>query len=328
MESLETGEPEALPANPGPADTAVNYRRPLRAARPILMACARCRGRTDAEWVKRMRALARQDAEEMVPRPDFPVFGVSSPRLEPAALAAYEQVNGSWTAVTLAYGPWDAAPGPYVAVKSERADPELAAARAGAPGRGPEAGLLRAIDAERDRLAASTGVDEDEPAGPPRYSREELPAGAALVARHGTVWAARLDRPMDRPADRPMDGAAEVTVTITGRGVGPEQVRLSPGQRPAAAVRGPQRDPGPAGGTPAAGAAAGPRAGRRGGGVPRAGRVRAGGARQDQGVRPAGRTPAPAAGELGAAAQRALAAGGQRAAAAQPERPRAPRTTS
>ena len=185
-------------------------------------------GADDAEWVMRMRALARQDAEEMVPRPDFPVFGVSSPRLEPAALAAYEQVNGSWTAVTLAYGPWDATPGPYVAVKTERADPELAAATAGAPGRGPEAGLLRAIDAERDRLAASTGVDEDEPAGPPRYSREELPAGAALVARHGTVWAARLDRPMDRPADRPMDGAAEVTVTITGRGIGPEQVRLSP----------------------------------------------------------------------------------------------------
>ena len=177
-------------------------------------------GAADAEWVQRMRALARQDAEEMVPRPDFPVFGVSSPRLEPAALAAYEQVNGSWTAVTLAYGAWDAAPGPYVAVKSARADPELATALAGAPGRGPEAGLLRAIDAERDRLAASTGVDEDEPAGPPRYSREELPAGAALVARHGTVWAARLDRPVDR--------TAEVTVTITGRGAGPEQVRLFP----------------------------------------------------------------------------------------------------
>jgi hypothetical protein len=177
-------------------------------------------GADDAEWVMRMRALARQDAEEMVPRPDFSVFGVSSPRLEPAALAAYEQVNGSWAAVTLAYGPWDSAQGPYVAVKTERADTELAAATAGVPGRGPEAGLLRAIDAERDRLAASTGVDEDEPAGPPLYSREELPAGAALVARHGTVWAARLYRAPD--------GTAEVTVTITGRGAGPEQVRLSP----------------------------------------------------------------------------------------------------
>src|SRR4029077_21019856 len=138
-------------------------------------------GAADAEWVKRMRALARQDAEEMVPRPDFPVFGDSSTRLEPAVLCAYEQMNGSWVAVTLAYGACDAAPGPYVAVRSERADPELAAAMAGAPGRGPEAGLLGAIDAEPARLAASTGVDEDEPARPPRYSREELPAGAALV---------------------------------------------------------------------------------------------------------------------------------------------------
>jgi hypothetical protein len=173
-------------------------------------------GAADAEWVQRMRALARQDAEELVPRPDFPVVGVSSPPLEPAALAAYEQVNGSWAAVTLAYGAWDAAAGPYVAVKSERVDPELAALTAETPGRGPEAGLLRVIDAERDRLAASTGVDEDEPAQPPRYSREDLPAGSALVARHGTVWAARLEN---------SDGIA---VTITGRGVGPEQVRLSP----------------------------------------------------------------------------------------------------
>jgi hypothetical protein len=172
-------------------------------------------GADDAEWVMRMRALARQDAEDMVPRPDFPVFGVSAPRLEPAALAAYEQVNGSWAAVTLAYGAWEMAAGPYVAVRSERAEPELTALTAGTPRRGPEAGLLHAIDAERDRLAASTGVDEDEPAEPPRYSREDLPAGAALVARHGTVWAARLD------------GAADVTVTITGRGAGPGEVRLS-----------------------------------------------------------------------------------------------------
>lgn len=179
-------------------------------------------GAADAEWVQRMRALARQDAEEMVPRPDFPVFGVSAPLLEPAALAAYDQVNGSWAGVTLAYGPWDAAPGPYVAVRSERADPELALT-AEIPGRGPEAGLLRAIDAERDRLAASTGVDEGEPTEPPRYSPEDLPSGAALVARHGTVWAARLER----PADRPIDSTDGVTVTITGRGVRPEQVRLS-----------------------------------------------------------------------------------------------------
>jgi hypothetical protein len=162
------------------------------------------------EWVRRMRALARRDAEEMVPRPDFPVFGLAAPALRPAALASFQQVNGSWAAVELAYGAWDAAGGPYVAVRSELADPEPA----GAPGRGPEAALLRAVDAERNRVAAHAGVDDEEPAQPPRYSREKLPFGDVLVCRHGTVWTARLD------------GPAGVTVTITGRGTGPEEVRL------------------------------------------------------------------------------------------------------
>ena len=183
------------------------------AQRPILRGVREMPGAADAEWVQRMRALARQDAEEMIPRPSFPVFGVSAPPLEPTALLSYDQVNGSWAAATLAYGAWDAAAGPFVAVRSERTEPELAGAS------GTEAELSRAIDAERGRLAASTGVDEDEPAGAPLYSREELPAGAALVARHGTVWAARLDRPADP--------AAGVTVTITGRGVAPGSVRLS-----------------------------------------------------------------------------------------------------
>ena len=188
-------------------------------------------------------------------------------------------------AVTLAYGAWDAAPGPYVAVRSERADPGLAAATAGVPGRGPEAGMARAIDAERDRLAASTGVrNEDEPTGPPGYSREELPAGAAMVARHGTVWAARLDRPVDRP----MGGAAKVTVTITGRGVGPEQVRLFrvSDLRPLFEARNEilgrlaerrRREPPPV-----------LEPGRRSSGIPCTGRVRSRGARQDLGIRSAG----------------------------------------
>jgi len=175
-------------------------------------------GAAGAEWVRRMRALARQDAEEMVPRPSFAVFGVSAPRLEPTALLSFSQVNGVWTAVTLAYGAWDAATGPFVAVSSERTEPSVDGASEGGPE--AEAELLRAISAERDRLAASTGIeeDEDEPAEAPQCSREDLPMGSALVARHGTVWAARLDRPVD-PA---------VTVTITGRGTSPAAVRLSP----------------------------------------------------------------------------------------------------
>lgn len=164
----------------------------------------------------RMRALARRDAEEMVPRPAFPVLGLGAPVLEPAALAAFERVNGSWTAVTLAYGAWEAAAGPYLAVTSAAAGDALAAVTAGVPGHGPEAELLRAIDAERNRVAAHAGVEDEEPARPARYSREELTAGSALVCRHGTVWAARLVSP------------AGVTVTLTGRGVDPAAVRLEP----------------------------------------------------------------------------------------------------
>jgi hypothetical protein len=180
------------------------------------------------EWVRRMRALARQDAEEMVPRPDFPVFGVAAPELRPAALASFGQENGSWTTVELAYGAWDAATGPYVAVRSERPEPaetEPAGTEpadvtsAGGFGRGPEAVLLRAVDGERNRVAMHTGVDDEEPAQPPRYVRQVLPAGPALVCRHGTVWAARLDRSA---------AFRDVTVTITGRGVEPAAVRLEP----------------------------------------------------------------------------------------------------
>ena len=130
--------------------------------------------------------------------------------------------------MTLAYGAWEAAPGPYVTVKSERADPELATAMAGVPGRGPEAGMARAIDAERDRLAASTGVDED-----------ETGRTAAVLAR-GTARGHRLGR---QARDR-VGGAAGPPSGPHRRGHGddhrprrrPGAGTAVPGQRPAAAV--------------------------------------------------------------------------------------------
>jgi hypothetical protein len=60
-------------------------------------------------------------------------------------------------------------------------------------------------------------VDEEELAEPPRYTRETLPAGDALVCRHGAMWAARL-----------IDGSPEVIVTISGHGADPHVVRLEP----------------------------------------------------------------------------------------------------
>lgn len=175
------------------------------------------------EWVRRMRERARLDAEELVPRPRFPVRGLSAPALRPAAIAQAGQTNGEWDCVTLAYGDWGAPAGPHVTVTTRAADPAL-----------PEPGtdrdwaadvvegeLIRAIDADRDRLAAYAGIDEAEPAEPPRYAREELPAGEAIVCRHGTVWSARLLASRET-------GAPEVTVTITGRGVDPGSVLLGP----------------------------------------------------------------------------------------------------
>lgn len=183
------------------------------------------------EWVRRMRERARLDAEELVPRPRFAVFGLSAPALRPAAIAQAGQTNGEWDSVTIAYGDWAAPAGPHVTVTTALADP-------GPPDPGPlepgplepgaevdwtagvvEGELIRAIDADRDRLASYAGADEAEPAEPPRYTREELPVGEAMVCRHGTVWAARLLARQTRPG---------VTVTITGRGVDPESVLIGP----------------------------------------------------------------------------------------------------
>lgn len=154
-----------------------------------------------------MRELARGDAEAMVPRPGFAVLGLAEPVLRPAVLAESGQVNGDWETITLAYGDWTAAAGPYLAVRTA-AGPHV--------GHHPEAELLRAIDSERNRIAAHAGVDEEEPASPPRYAPASLPAGEALVCRHGDLWAARLP------------GTGGVTVTVTGRGVDPAAVRLEP----------------------------------------------------------------------------------------------------
>jgi len=161
-----------------------------------------------SEWVRRMRELARRDAEDLVPRPRFGVFGLATPVLRPAALAAAGQVNDVWESITIAFGDWSAPAGPYVAVTT-------AAPASSAVGGLVERELRLAVRAEGNRAAEQAGADEEPPAEPPRYTREELPAGSAVVCRHGTVWAARL---------LATDGA--VTVTITGRGVEPDSVRL------------------------------------------------------------------------------------------------------
>src|SRR3984957_17563855 len=170
------------------------------------------------EWVRRLRDQSRRDAESLVPRPDYPVYGLAAPILTPAVLL-HQTTNGFPVLVALRYGSWESATGPHVTVTSAAPNSEIRAASFtyGRSVRHPERDLAREIDAERKRVAVHTEVDREEPAEPPRYTREALPMGDALVCRHGTMWAARL-----------VDGSPEVIVTISGHGADPDVIRLEP----------------------------------------------------------------------------------------------------
>jgi hypothetical protein len=178
------------------------------------------------EWVRRLRDQSRRDAESLVPRPDYPVFGLAAPTLTPAVLL-HQSSNGFPVLVAVRYGSWGTATGPHVTVTSAAPNSEVRAASPtpGVPAsftygrsvRDPERDLIREIDAERKRIAVHAQADQEEPAEPPRYTRETLPIGDALVCRHGTMWAARL-----------IDGSPEVIITISGHGTEPDVVRLEP----------------------------------------------------------------------------------------------------
>ncbi len=165
-----------------------------------------------SEWVASMRERARLDAEELLPRPPFAVFGLAEPRLLPATLAEAGRVNGEWESIGLAYGDWAEPAGPWVLVTSTTG-------WADAPDREVEADLLRAIDHEHNRIAAHAGVDEASYDVPPDYSRADLAVGdktvSGIVGRQEHVWAARVT-------------AGGLIVTLVGRGVEPGSLRLDP----------------------------------------------------------------------------------------------------
>jgi hypothetical protein len=172
-----------------------------------------------------IREQARRDAETLVPRPGHPVYGLSAPALTPAALTESSAVNGEWTSITLAYGPWDAPAGPYVAVTTEATDASVRSRAGPTPilgEGGPEADLRNAVDREQRRPAAwagtrATDAQHADPPERPVFSRERLPVGNTLVCRSEGLWAAQF---------APLDPALSVLVTIVGRGVAPESVEL------------------------------------------------------------------------------------------------------
>jgi hypothetical protein len=69
-----------------------------------------------------IREQARRAAETLVPRSGHPIYGLRAPLLTPAAVTETSAVNGEWTSITVAYGPWDAPNGPYVGVTTEATD--------------------------------------------------------------------------------------------------------------------------------------------------------------------------------------------------------------
>lgn len=181
-------------------------------------------------WRRAQRDQARREEEILAPRPGHPIYGLSAPSLTPAAVTGHGSYNDEWISVTLAYGPWDAPNGPYVEVTTEATDAgmRVSAGRGHIDDEGPEGYVRNAIENELDRviaLSVAAGPDAGQAeAGEapesdeaPVFSRQALPPGEAVVGRSGEVWAAWLE---------PEDPALSVALTIVGRGVDPDSIRL------------------------------------------------------------------------------------------------------
>jgi hypothetical protein len=172
------------------------------------------------EFIRRLRVRARRDADELVPRPGFPVYGLAAPSLAPAVVSQTTRTDGEWTLITLTYGRLEDLPtGPYVMVTTLAVSPDADKPRfeigmpAGRHGIGVEGELRFAVEREQDRAGFEAGdAGHDGPAArgsaaePAVAARETLPDGEALVVRQGIVWAARL-----------LSGEARVAVTVVGR---------------------------------------------------------------------------------------------------------------
>lgn len=183
------------------------------------------------EWRRRRDEQARRQVTELVPRPGCPIYGLAAPPVRPVTLDGAEQVNGDWTQITLGYGPRDASTGPYLRVTTAVTEAEIISASLNSPGGmqitsttgmhgiDPEAELRHALQEEAARTAALPAEQATTPSEP-AVTREQLPAGDALIVRQGTVWAARL------VPDDAGGVPAAITVTIVGRDVAPDDVRL------------------------------------------------------------------------------------------------------
>lgn len=162
-------------------------------------------------------ALRRVD-DELLAGPPFPVFGVTAPQLGAETLAEAESLSGGVHAVGLYRGELFTAAGPLVYVRTVMvgAGDEVALAE-------PE--LADVVADERDRLYDHAGVDEPEPSEVVEDSTSLMIAHrptAVDIRKEGPIWGGRVTL-------RPSAGSAldvAVTVTVVGRGVPVDAVRL------------------------------------------------------------------------------------------------------
>ena len=149
-------------------------------------------------WAQRFQEHARQQAEALVPRPGWPIYGLASPALRPVIIGESSMstyVGGVqhdqmlWEHITLCYG--DTMAGPYVKVTTTAADGAAitSVSHPASPLERTETRLRFALETDEVRANWS---EEYWAGGPAEVTRERLPAGDALVVRQDGMWAAQL----------------------------------------------------------------------------------------------------------------------------------------
>ena len=74
-----------------------------------------------------LRARADEQAAMLVPRPGYPIYGLTAPALRFARVSESSSYNGQWTSVTLSYGDPDDQGGPRVTVTTSAREADFIA---------------------------------------------------------------------------------------------------------------------------------------------------------------------------------------------------------
>ncbi|AHI00819.1 hypothetical protein GCM10010174_15560 [Kutzneria viridogrisea] len=164
---------------------------------------------SDEEWIARLRRTALEDAEDITPRPAFPVYGLDAPDLGLGVLSSLGHSEDTSDEVTLAYGDPLAQDGPHVSINT--ALPTGGQGDASGP-------LRRMLDEEHNRIVDHAGVEDPDAGEPAVLSCTNTAVDGEVLSgpiyREGPVWTARF-------------AVAGVVVTVIARGVEPGELRLT-----------------------------------------------------------------------------------------------------